>query len=57
MQKTAIFFTLRESRVYPISFVAKGSAEFTTASPLDALDLGGILDFCNVRVNSCEEVI
>jgi hypothetical protein len=31
---------LWESRGYPISGVAKGSQYITTASPLDALDLG-----------------
>jgi hypothetical protein len=32
--------TLRESRCHPTFFVAKGSRQTTTASPLDALKLG-----------------
>jgi hypothetical protein len=34
-----ILFTLRKSRGYPISFVAEGSRQMTTASPSVALDM------------------
>jgi hypothetical protein len=42
-----MFFTLRESRGYRISFVVKGSRYFSTASPFPSRSCS-ILDFCNV---------
>ena len=44
-----MFFTLRESRGYRISFVVKGSQYVTTASPLTPR-ICSILDFCSNRV-------